>query len=162
MTYTSTTRDRYRLAVWTATAAVAAGAITATGWVAGAAAHEQAQDDAERQAEQDAQARQEYDAWLARYGEQPGATQDSSVKPRTVVRTRPVRTRVTTRYVTATAATATVGTGGTVGTTSTTSQTHQTGSSGSSTPTQTQAQPQNQNPPPPPPPPPPPAPTSGS
>lgn len=153
MTYTSTTRDRYRLAVWTTTAAVAAGAITATGWVAGSAAQRQAQDDATQQAEQDAQAQQEYDAWLARYGEQP-----RTATPQAVVRSRPVRTRVTTRYVTATAPTASVGAGGTVGTvgtttTSTTSQTQQTGSSGTSTPTQTET---------PTPPPPPPAPTSGS
>jgi hypothetical protein len=158
MTYTSTTRDRYRLAVWSVTAAVAAGAITATGWVAGAAAQDQAQDDSARQAEQDAQARQEYDAWLARYGEQPRTR-----KPRAVLRQRPVRTRVTTRYITATSPTAAVGTGGTVSTPSTStssssSSSQQPSSSGGGNQTQTQTQ----TPQPPPPPPPPPTPTSGS
>ena len=154
MTYTSTTRDRYRLVVWAVTTSVAAGAVTATGWVAGAAAREHAQDEAARRAEQDAEARQEYDAWLARYGEQPRTR-----TPRTLVRQRPVRTRVTTRYVSAAGQTAAVGPGGTVSTpsasTSTTSQ--HPGSSGSGNQT-----PQTQTPQPPPPPPPPPAPTSGS
>lgn len=147
MTYTSCTRDRYRFAVWTTTAAVAAGALTATGWVAGAAAHDRAQDDAARQAEQDAQAGAEYAAWLARYGDQA-----RSQRPRTVVRQRPARTRVSTRYVIATGSTAAVGAGGTVSTPiAPSSQSQQTGS-GSGT----------QTPQPPPPPPPPPTPTSGS
>ena len=163
MTYTSTTRDRYRLAVWTATAAVAAGAITATGWVAGAAAQDKAQDDSARQAEQDAQARREYDAWLALYGEQPRTS-----KPRAVLRQRPVRTRVTTRYLAATSPTAAVGTGGTVSIPSTSSSSssssRQSSSSGSGNqaPTQAPTQTQTQTPQPLPPPPPPPTPTSGS
>lgn len=154
MTYTATTRDRYRLAVWTTTATLAAGAMAATGWVTGAAAHAQAQDDAVREAEQadvDAQARAEYGAWLARYGEKP-----RTQKPRVVMRQHPVRTRVTTRYVTAAGSTAAVGAGGSLSgsTASTTSGSppQQTSSSGSGG--QTQA--------PPPPPPPPPTPTSGS
>lgn len=165
MTYTPTTRDRYRLAVWTTTATLAAGAMAATGWVAGAAAHAQAQDDAVRQAEQaalDAQARAEYDAWLARYGEKP-----QTQKPRVIVRQHPARTRVTTRYVTAAIPTAAVGAGGSVSTstasTTSGSQPQQTSSSGSGGGNsgnsggggggQAQA---------PPPPPPPPTPTSGS
>lgn len=47
MTYTSRTRDRYRLAVTGVTTVVAAAAVVATGWLAGAAAHEQAQREAE-------------------------------------------------------------------------------------------------------------------
>lgn len=155
MTYTASTRDRYRLAVWTTTAAVAAGAVTATGWVAGAAAQQQDRADAAEQARQDAQARKEYDAWLAAYGDQ------AAERPvRTVVRHRPTRTRVTTRYVTASATTS-VGAGGTVSTPApsappapaagTSGTSGSGGSGGASTPA-----------PPPPPPPPAPAPSSGS
>ena len=151
MTYTASTRDRYRLAVWTATASVAAGAIAATGWAAGAAAHEQARADAAKKTEQDARADAEYAAWLAQYGNQAAAR-----KPRAIVRQRPTRTRVTTRYVTATSPAAAVGPGGTVSTpTTSTAQTQQTSASGGNG-----GSGQTSNPPPPPPPPP--TPTSGS
>lgn len=162
MTYTAATRDRYRLAVWASTATVAAGAITATGWLAGAAAHDQAELDAAQQSRQAQQDRQDaraaatYAAWLARSSDR-GQTHP----PRTTVRQRPTQTRVVTRYVTATSPSAAVGAGGTV-----------------STPTapaaQTQTQPQTSTPvggngngnqstsTPPPPPPPPPTPTNGS
>ncbi len=155
MTYTSATRDRYRLAVWTTTAAVTAGAISATGWVAGAAAHDHAGSEAARQAEQDAQASEEYAAWLARYGDQPATR-----TPRTVLRQRPVRTRVSTRYVTA-ASPATVGPGGTVATPSAPAATSSQAQAPSPAQTQAPSQP-TATPPPPPPPPPPPTPTSGS
>ena len=116
MTYTASTRDRYRLAVLTTTASVAAGAIAATGWAAGAAARDQAETDAAQQAEQDARANAEYAAWQEQYG-----TQAVTRKPRTIVRQRPTRTRVSMRYVTATSPVAAVGPGGTVSTPTTAS-----------------------------------------
>lgn len=47
MPYSSRTRDRYRLVVTGATTVAAAAAVVTTGWLAGAAAHEQAQKEAE-------------------------------------------------------------------------------------------------------------------
>jgi hypothetical protein len=139
MTYDARTRDRYRLAVTATTAAMAAGAVVATGWLAGAAAQDHARVTAEQQARKDAVARQRYDAWVARYGD-PSQYR----RPSTVVRERPTRTRVTTRYVAGAAPSTTVGPGGTLTVPSRPAQT-----AGSV-------------PPPPPPPPPMPAPSHGS
>ena len=162
MTYTAATRDRYRLAVWTSTATVAAGAIAATGWVAGTAAHDQARSDAAQQVEQDARASAEYAAWQATYGSGAVAHKPQKVqKLQQVVRQRPRRIRVSTRYITA------ISTPGAVSTSSSPSQQ----TSVSSTTTTTPATPATHTPttqaptpqtPPPPPPPPPPTPTSGS
>ncbi|GAA3802599.1 hypothetical protein GCM10022242_02020 [Nocardioides panacisoli] len=109
MTYDSRTRDRYRLAVTGATAAVAAAAITATGWLAGTAAHHQDQAAAQRKADQKALARAQYAAWKAKYGDPARARHAHT---RIVLKDRPTRTRVTTRYVTA--ASTSLGQGGTV------------------------------------------------
>ena len=163
MTYTPRSRERYRAAVWATTATVAAGAISATGWVAGAAAHDEATDAAVNQAAQDAQAQREHDRWLARYGD----ASPSRERRHPVVRQRPTRTRVTIRYVTAAGTNPAPGPGGTVspstGSTSqqlTTVQPAQPASSGTGGGGGggTGATPH----PPPPPPPPPPTPTSGS
>jgi hypothetical protein len=103
-------RDRYRYAVAAMTGLAAAGSLTATGWVAGQAAH----------------------AWSAQQATVPGATtpadparaapqpaahrsRDRARQPRVVLRDRPTRTRVSTRYVTPAAP---VGGGGSVGSTS--------------------------------------------
>lgn len=109
MTYTSSTRDRYRLAVSATTAAVAAGAMTATGWMAGAAAQDYSQTEARKQAEQDQRAQEQYAAWVAENGDRVVAQ-----RPRVVLRQRPTKTRSTTRYVTAAGTSASVGPGGTV------------------------------------------------
>ena len=93
MSYDSRTRDRYRLAVRATTAAVAAGAMAATGWLTGAAALDHANTIAAQQATQNA-----------------GVDQ----KPRTILRARPTTTRVTTRYITAAKPSAPIGDGGTV------------------------------------------------
>lgn len=138
MAYTTRTRDRYRLAVRTTTAIVAAGAIAATGWLTGAAAQDHARAAADQQARKDAAARKAYDVWVAEYGD-PAHYQG----PQTVLRERPTKTRVTTRYVSGAGSSASLGQGGTVSTPS------QPGST-------------NPVPPPPPPPPPPPAPSNGS
>jgi hypothetical protein len=138
MTYTARTRDRYRLAVTMTTATVAAGALAATGWLTGAAAQDHAQEAADQQAEKDAAARAAYDAWVAKYGD-PAQYQGA----RTVVRDRPTKTRVTTRYVSGAGASVSLGQGGTISTPSRPGST-------------------NNAPPLPPPPPPPPAPSNGS
>lgn len=163
MPYTSTTRDRYRLAVWATTGTVAAGAIAATGWVAGVAAQDQARVDVAKQADQDAQARAEYAAWQARYG---GTS--ATRRTRAVVRQHPVRTRITTRYVVAARQLAPVGPGGALSAPSATTTSPTPSSTPSSTaqnptpnPTGGGSQPPQPQPPPPPPPPPP-TPTSGS
>jgi len=141
MVYDSRSRDRYRLAVTATTATIAAGAIIATGWLAGAAASDHARTAAEQQATKDALARKRYDAWVAKYGD-PSRYQPSG----TVLRQRPTKTRVTTRYVRGTASQGSVGPGGTV-----------------SVPSRPEPAAVNRAPvPPPPPPPPPPAPSNGS
>lgn len=132
MSYDSNTRDRYRLAVRATTASVAAGAMTATGWLAGAAAQDQAQVTAEKQAAQDAR--------------------QAAQKPTTIVRERPTTTRVTTRYITAARSSDPIGNGGDVNSDSSDSGSNQ----GSSAPAQDNSAPA------PPPPPPPPAPSNGS
>lgn len=133
MSYDSSTRDRYRLAVRATTATVAAGAMTATGWLAGAAAQDQAKVTAEKQAAENARLAQ---------------------TPTTIVRERPATTRVTTRYITAARPSDSVGNGGDV---NSDSGSDSGSDQGSSAPAQ-----DNSAPAPPPPPPPPPAPSNGS
>ena len=143
MSYSSRTRDRYRLAVTAATGSLAAAAIAGTGWVVGAVAHDQAQQDA---------VQAEADRALARYEARVARQQAAAQQPDTVLRQRPTRTRVTTRYVSGSATTIPVGGGGTVSTPTIPSGTGGSSGGGSATPA----------PPTPPPPPPPPAPSSGS
>lgn len=139
---TSRRRDRARAAILGATALVTTGSLTAVGWLAGTAAHAHQRDQARSDAAQAraAAARARYDAALAqRRADLRG--------PRVVLRQRPHRTVVSTRY--AAAPTVTLG-GGTL-----------------SAPSRPAPAPSGHTPhppaaPPPPPAPPPPAPTSGS
>jgi hypothetical protein len=101
MSYTARTRDRHRLAVSAVTGVITAASLTSVGWLTGAAADDFEQDQAEQQA-QLRRERAEYDAAVAR------------AQRHDVLRQRPARTRVTTRYVRAAAASAGVGAGGTV------------------------------------------------
>lgn len=101
MSYTARKRDRHRLAVSAVTGVVTVASLTSIGWLTGAAADDFEQQQAEKQAKA-AQELAEYNAALARS------------QRRDVLRQRPSRTRVTTRYVTAAASTNTVGAGGTV------------------------------------------------
>lgn len=87
MTYSSRTRDAYRVGVTALTAVAAASALAATGWLAGAAAHGPSAGDSTSSPDQGAKG--------------------------TVVRDRATGVRVTTRYVTK-AGSVTVGNGGTV------------------------------------------------
>lgn len=151
MSYDARTRDRYRLAVLATTATLGAAAITATGWLTGAAAHAQDEKEAQEQANQDADARAAYDSWVRSYGS------PEAQEPRTIVRERPSRTRVTTRYVTAAAPPSSVGGGGTVSQAAQPQPAAAPAAQPAAQPAQPAAQPA-----PPPPPPPPPAPSSGS
>ncbi len=155
MTYTPRKRDRYRLAVAAITGATTVGALTATGWLGGVAAADYAEQESQRAAEQAVataeaeRAQAEYDAVVAR---QLSRAEGPSI----VYKKRPVKHRVSIRYVTGSSTTASqTSSGGTI-----TSSTPQgTGNQSPSTPTHQAAS----NPaPPPPPPPPPPAPSSGS
>ena len=103
MSYTARNRDRHRLAVSAVTGVVTVASLTSVGWLTGAAADDFEQE----QAEKEARAAQE----LAEYNKALARSQRHDV-----LRQRPARTRVTTRYVTAgTAGTANaVGAGGTV------------------------------------------------
>lgn len=148
MSYSSRTRDRYRLAVTAVTGVAAAGVLTATGWLAGAAASDYSADLAKGQAKQDAVAAKAAKA-QARYEAKVARQQTRALQPATALHKHPTRTRVTTQYVTGTPVTQSVGGGGTVST-----------PSGSSP--QPAAPAGHSAPPPPPPPPPPPAPSSGS
>jgi hypothetical protein len=140
MSYDARTRDRYRGTVSVMTGVVGATAITATGWVAGVVAQD-AQEEAAKQATSEATA-QQGDAGRVASPDVRGP------RPRTVLRQRPIKTRVTLRYVTA--ASGVPGVGGTV----------------SAGPTQTRPAPAPHAAPAPPPappqPPPPPAPSNGS
>lgn len=158
MTYSPSTRDRYRLAVSAVTGVTLVGALTSTGWLAGQAAQAHAADLARQQAAAQQQdkvrtaraerARKRYDALVSRSG---------ADTRRSALRQRPTRTRVTTRYVTASeAASTTIGGGGSV---SPPSATPAAPSAAAPAPAAPAAQPA---PPPPPPPPPPPAPSGGS
>ena len=80
MAYTSRDRDRGRLAVAAVTALSAAGALTATGWLAGVAASETTQD-------------------ITPTGDDDAAQQARNHPARRELRQRPYVTRVTLRYV---------------------------------------------------------------
>lgn len=90
---TARTRDRGRLAVAAVTGAATALSLTATGWVVGVAA---ADFEAEQVERETAQAKTERQRVL--YELQVARVQQASARP--MLRQRPTRTRVTTRYVT--------------------------------------------------------------
>jgi hypothetical protein len=148
MRLTPRSRDRHRLGMTLATGTTTAVALSATGWVMGAAAHDYEQQQAERAAQQRAaqaraaQARAEYRAAV-----------EAAKRPVVLRRDRPYRTHVITRYVRSagTTGSATPAPGGTVRLPAPAS-----GGGGGSAPPPAAA------PPPPPPPPPPPAPSTGS
>jgi hypothetical protein len=147
MTPTSRSRDHFRLGVSAVTALVTAGSLTAVGWFAGSAAREhdakQAKDDAARAVAEvkAARARATYEAAVA-------AAKSAALSPRMILRTRPHRTVVHTRYIASATAPVVVG-GGSVP------------SPGPAAPAPVTHQAPVVHAPPPPPPPPP-APTSGS
>ncbi len=161
MSYTSRTRDRFRVVIMTVTGVTTVGALSLTGWLAGVMGQEYAAEQAESsrvkaadQAAWEAAARKAarqqaaYDAAVVR--------QNRKARPQVVLLQRPQRTRVTLRYSQAASAGGSVGPGGTV-----TSSSAGSGSApAAAAPTASGAQPAPA--PPPPPPPPAPAPTSGS
>lgn len=96
MTYDAKSRDRYRRAVTGVTGALAASVLVGTGAISGQAARDLNQQEAAEQAKK----AEEYAAWQAEQ-----AAYDAEVarlqaeNPPVVVKQRPKRTRVTTRYV---------------------------------------------------------------
>ena len=158
MSYTPRKRDRYRLAVAAITGVTTIGALTATGWLGGVAAADYNAQEQQRAAEQAAanakaeRAQAKYDAAVARQ-------QSRANGPRIVYKQRPVKRRVSVRYVTGTSSSSPYsGPSGTV----TSSSTYTSTSNGTSTPSSAGHQAPSSNPAPPPPPPPPPAPSTGS
>lgn len=101
MGYDTRSRDRSRWAVTGLSGALAAGVLVGTGVVTGEAARAHRADE---QAEQERRA-EEYAAWQAEQAayEAALAEREQASEPRVVVRQRPRRTRVTTRYITAAA-----------------------------------------------------------
>lgn len=99
MTYSSRTRDGYRLGVTAATGLAVAATVTATGWLAGVAADAPSADTTSPSGSSGSA------------GSTSG-TDDTGV-PRTVVRHRPTGVKITNRYVTQTGSVS-VGGGGTV------------------------------------------------
>jgi hypothetical protein len=90
MSYDAQSRDKHRRTVAVVTGAMTVGAISATGWLAGHAARDFEQEQAEqREAQEKAQAR--YERTLARSAR--------PARPEERLRQRPTRTRITTRYV---------------------------------------------------------------
>ena len=120
MTYTPLTRDRYRLAVTAATGVTTAGAITATGWLGGLVAADFQESQVEKAAAQTTQGTKSTEANRA------------NRPARIVYRERPVRTRVTYRYLSEDSGSTAVGTGGSVSTTNTSSGGNSGGNSGPS------------------------------
>jgi hypothetical protein len=150
MTHPSRIRARFRLGVTSLTALVSAVSLTAVGWFAGAAARDekvkQARDDAAgaAAAAKAARAQARYEAAVAR-------AKSASYPHQVVLRARPTRTVVHTRYVHSASAPVTVGGGMFVPAPS---------SAAAPPPAVHHAAPVVHAPPPPPPPPP--APSSGS
>lgn len=110
MTYSARTRDRFRLAVAAVTGVTTVAALSAAGWLAGAAAH----DSEELQQEQAAVAQAKYRSDLAAWrkaGAVNACTQQQ--RPGVELRDRPHRTETTVRYVHLTGTSA-VGAGGQV------------------------------------------------
>ena len=168
MSYSATTRDRYRLAVAAVSGLATIGALTATGVVAGAAARDYRAEEAQRVATERAErlawkrAKQERAALIKAHQRYVAQLTANAANPLVVERERPVVTRVTTRYVSS-GGSGQVGSGGTVSSGGTPSggssggtSSGGTSSGGSSGGGGTTA------PPPPPPRPPPPAASSGS
>lgn len=100
-------RDRYQLAVTALTGLATAGCLTATGWIAGQAAHSWAQAQPEPAPATTADPSASTPQPAASTRQRP-----RSQRPRVELRPRPTRTRVTTQYVTPSAP---VGGGGSVG-----------------------------------------------
>lgn len=109
MSYSTRTRDRYRLTVAAITGALSLGTLTVTGLVAGQAAADHEGELAAKAAEQRAA--------QARY-EQEKAAYDAAVaaaaKPQVIWKKRPVKQRVTVRYIQAGSGSS-LGSGGSVG-----------------------------------------------
>ncbi len=117
MTYSATSRDRYRLAVSAVTGVSLVGALTAAGWLAGLASRDHAKEVASTQAA--AEQRSRAAAAAAAKAERARARYDAALarraqRPHVVLRHRPVQTRVTTRYVHATTGSTPIGGGGSV------------------------------------------------
>ena len=156
MSYTPRKRDRYRLAVAAITGVTTVGALTATGWLGGVAAADYNTQQEQRAAEQ-AAATAKAERAQARYDAAVARQESRANRPRIVYKQRPVKQRVSVRYVNGTSSTSSYsGPSGTVTSTSTSTST------GTSTPSSTSHQAPASNPAPPPPPPPPPAPSTGS
>ena len=164
MSYSPTTRDRYRLAVAAVSGLATIGALSATGVIAGVAAQdyrsEQAQKASAKRADQLAykRAKQERAALIKANKQYYAQLAAQAEHPRIVVRDRPLVTHVTTKYLYS-GGSGSVGSGGSVSSGGYTGGSTSSGggsSSGGSSSGGTTA------PPPPPPPPPPPAPSSGS
>jgi hypothetical protein len=95
MSYSARTRDLYRGALTAVTGLSTVGAVAASGWLAGAAAHDHSVQMAAQKAEKDQAERKRLEAWYAAH-------------PQVVLKQRPVVTVVQTRTVPA----GEVGTGG--------------------------------------------------
>ena len=148
MPLTPRTRDRHRIAMSLATGTTTAVALSATGWVMGAAAHDYEQQQAERATQERAAA-----ARAARAQAEYRAAVEAAKPPAVLRQDRPYRRHVTTRYVRAagSSGSAAPAPGGTVRLPASPA-----GGGGGSAPPPAAAAP------PPPPPPPPPAPSTGS
>jgi len=97
MSYSPRTRDIYRGALFAVTGLSTAGALTASGWLAGLAAHDHAVEMAAEKTEKKQAERKRLEAWYAK-------------NPQVVVKKRPEVTKVETRTVPA----GDVGSGGTL------------------------------------------------
>lgn len=166
MSYSPTTRDRYRLAVAAVSGAMTIGALSTTGLLAGVAAAdhqgEQAQNAARQRADRLAyqQAKRERRALIRANKEYAAQMRLEVTHPHVLLRERPSVQHVTTRYVQA--GSGAVGSGGSIGTSSGSSGSGSPGGSSGSGGSTAGSGGGGTPAPPPPPPPPPPAPSTGS
>jgi hypothetical protein len=162
MSYSASTRDRYRLAVAAVSGAITVGALSATGLLAGAASADHqarlAEDAAKQHAEQAAyrKAKREHRALVRASKQYAAQLAHEAEHPQLALRERPQVTRVTTQYLRA--GSGSVGSGGTIGSSGGSSGGWSGGSSGGSSGGGSGGG----SVPAPPPPPPPPAPSTGS
>ncbi|MFZ2503035.1 MAG: hypothetical protein WAW88_10220 [Nocardioides sp.] len=108
MSYSSRTRDFYRVLVSSVTGLASVGALSATGLIAGHSAADYEADQVAKAAKE----RAEYDAYLAQKAAYEAAVA-AAEKPRIIWKKRPTKTRTSVRYIQG--GTSTVGTGGSVG-----------------------------------------------
>ncbi len=106
MTYTATTRDRFRIGVTAVSGLTTVGALSVSGWLAGSVARDfesqqasASAETAQQTAQQQAQQRADRRAWRQSTRAEAAAARAARAPVHVALRSRPARTHVTVRYV---------------------------------------------------------------